>query len=77
MLTEEAVRAAIEGAIDRVAVATLERDADFYDVGLDSLDHAQILMALEELHGLRIPEDDVDACRSIAAIIDYARGAAA
>lgn len=73
-LTEADVRMAIGGVIDHVDAAKIELSADFYDLGLDSLHHAQIILRVEELYGLRIPDEDFEACRSIDAILEYAKG---
>jgi acyl carrier protein len=75
-MDEAAVRRAIREAVDRPMVASLEADTDFYDVGLDSLDHAQILMRIEELYGLVVADTDFDLCRSIAAIVAYGQSVA-
>ncbi len=72
ILSERAVRDVVAGVIDRVATDDLGLAEDFYDFGLDSLDHAQILMAIEETFDLAIAEEDVDRCRSIQAILDHA-----
>jgi acyl carrier protein len=71
MLTEQDVRAAVASTVDTVDAAALDASADFEDCGLDSLDHASIIMRIEELYGLRVADGDFDACRSIAAIVAY------
>lgn len=75
MLTEDEVRRAIADSVDRVDVATIGAETDFGDAGLDSLDHAQILIRVEELYGVRIADDDFALCSSIAAIRAYSRTA--
>lgn len=74
-LSEEQVRAAIADAIDRVDAATIGAETPFADAGMDSLDHAQVLIRIEELYGLRVADEDIAACNSIIAIIAYARDA--
>jgi acyl carrier protein len=71
MLTEQDVRAAIASAVDTVDAAAIDASTDFDDCGIDSLDHASIVMRIEELYGLRVADGDFDACRSIAAIVAY------
>lgn len=71
-LTEQGVRHVISSVVERVSTDDLGTSEDFYDFGFDSLDHAQILMGIEEAFGLLIAEDDVDECRSIQAILDHA-----
>lgn len=72
-LDEAAVRRVILETVDRVCARTLKLDSDFFAHGLDSLDQVQILMRIEEVHGLKVPDEAVDECRSIAAIVDFAR----
>ncbi|BBK30032.1 acyl carrier protein [Stella humosa] len=76
MLSEADIRAAIADAVDRGDLAALGIETDFYDFGLDSLDHAQILMRVEDLYGLHVADADFPACRSIAAIAAYSRQSA-
>ena len=71
-LTEQGVRDVISSVVERVTADDLGTSEDFYDFGFDSLDHVQILTGIEEAFGLLIGEDDVDACRSIQAILDHA-----
>ncbi|TAJ97412.1 MAG: acyl carrier protein [Reyranella sp.] len=71
-VTEQGVREIIAGVVERVCTDDLQASEDFYDFGFDSLDHAQILMRIEEVFGVLIAEDDLDDCRSIEAIIEYA-----
>lgn len=71
-LTEQGVRDVISSVVERVSTDDLGTTEDFYDFGFDSLDHAQILMGIEEAFGLLIAEDDVDECRSIQTILDHA-----
>lgn len=73
MLSEEQVRAAIAEAVDRAGAASIGADTDFEDAGLDSLDHAQILIRIEERYGLHVADADMAECRSIAAILAYSR----
>jgi acyl carrier protein len=71
-LTEQGVREVISSVVVRIGSDDLGVSEDFHDFGFDSLDHAQILMRIEEVFGVLIAADDFDACRSIGAILDYA-----
>jgi len=53
-------------------VDSLSESKSFLAGGLDSLDHAMILLRLQERCGLEVPDEDVEACCSIRAILDYA-----
>ncbi len=71
-VTEQEVREIIASVVERVSSDDLQASEDFYDFGFDSLDHAQILMRVEEVFGVVIAEGDFDECRSIETIIAYA-----
>lgn len=72
MITDQDVRNAIAQAVDNFDPSGMGADEDFFDAGLDSLDHASILLALQENHDLTIPDEAVDDCRSINAILAFA-----
>lgn len=73
MITEENIRQAISKALKRFDVDQLQSNQNFSDAGLDSLDHASIILALDEHCGIEIPESDIESCDSIDAILAYAR----
>ncbi len=41
------------------------------DLGADSLDVVELVMALEEEFGIEIPDDDVENIRTIKDVVDY------
>lgn len=49
-------------------------DYRFLGDALDSLDHASFVLAVEELGGFKVPDDDLAALDSIAHVTDYADG---
>jgi acyl carrier protein len=71
MVTEQQVRMAIASVVDTVDAAAIDAAMDFDECGIDSLDHASVIMRIEELYGLRVADGDFDECRSIAAIVAY------
>ncbi|MGH9342900.1 MAG: acyl carrier protein [Terriglobia bacterium] len=71
MITESDVRAAIKKAVRGYDVERLGIDQDFYEAGLDSLDHASILLNLQESHGLIIADEDIDQAKTIRGILEY------
>ena len=71
-LTEQDVRSVIAKAVANFDAGQLGRDTLFDDAGIDSLDHLSVLLALKESFGLTVPDEDVDRCRSIAGILEYA-----
>jgi acyl carrier protein len=72
VLTEKDVRKAIRSAAPQFDVESLAEGESFLSAGLDSLDHAMILLRLYERHGLNVPDEDVMQCTSIEGIIEYA-----
>jgi acyl carrier protein len=73
MITEQDVRDAIGKAVDGFDLSALSAGDDFFDAGLDSLDHATVLLGIQEDCGLTIPDEAVDQCRSINGILEYAK----
>lgn len=45
--------------------------SSFKDLGLDSLDSVELVMAMEEEFTVEIPDEDADNIQSIQAAIDY------
>merc|ERR1719316_2494654 len=43
------------------------------DLGADSLDAVELLMALEEEFGVEIPEEEAQKLTTVQAVIDYAK----
>jgi acyl carrier protein len=46
------------------------------DLGADSLDVVELVMALEEEFGIEVPDDDVENIRTIQDIVQYVEGKA-
>ena len=46
-------------------------DRPLLECGLDSLDFASLLMALEDRYRVVIAEDDIDQLRTLGQIVDY------
>jgi len=64
--------AAIIGDQLGVDVTTLTPDAHLLDdLGADSLDVVELVMALEEEFGVEIPDDDVENIRTVSDVTEY------
>jgi acyl carrier protein len=57
-----------------VSVDQLKSEAKFIeDLGADSLDTVELVMALEEEFGLDIPDEDADKMKTVGDALDYLR----
>ncbi|KAI8877195.1 acyl carrier protein [Backusella circina FSU 941] len=57
---------------DKVDASKVTPEASFIkDLGLDSLDTVEVVMAIEEEFSVEIPDKDADAIQSIKQAIDY------
>lgn len=51
---------------------TVKPDSEFLDdLGADSLDIVEFIMALEEEYGLEIPDEDVEKIVTVSDIVEY------
>jgi acyl carrier protein len=56
-----------------VADAEVKRESSFVDdLGADSLDTVELVMALEEAFGMEIPDEDAEKIKTIGDTINYA-----
>ena len=70
---------AIEDKVKEIIVDQLGVDADqvkpeasfIEDLGADSLDTVELVMALEEEFGLEIPDEEAEKIRTVGNAIDY------
>lgn len=57
---------------DKIDPDKLKRDSHFIkDLGLDSLDHVEIIMAMEDEFGFEIPEMDQERLYTVKDIVQY------
>ena len=63
-----------EIVIDKLGVeeAKVTVDAKFIDdLGADSLDTVELIMEIEEVFGLDIPDEDAEKIQSVKDVLDY------
>lgn len=63
-----------EAIIDKLGVeeSQIAPEASFIDdLGADSLDTVELIMALEEEFDLEIPDEDAEGLTTVKAVIDY------
>ncbi|KAL5293103.1 NDUFAB1 family protein [Megaselia abdita] len=62
----------VVAAYDKVTADTLKVESHFInDLGLDSLDHVEVIMAMEDEFGFEIPDSDAEKLLKPADIIRY------
>jgi acyl carrier protein len=71
-LSEQQVRDAIAKSVLNVDAVALSSKTRFQDAGIDSLDHASILLELQERYGLKVPDEAIQQCSSIEGILEFA-----
>jgi len=60
--------------VEKMGIARTEitSDANFIkDLGIDSLDYAELVMEFEQVFNIRIPDSDAENLRTIKDAIDY------
>ncbi len=68
---EQKVRSIIADQLS-VDEAEIKAEASFInDLGADSLDTVELIMALEEEFGIEISDDDAEKIQTVKAAIDY------
>ncbi len=68
---EEKIKKIIAEQLD-VDLASVKPEASFVnDLGADSLDTVELVMALEDEFGLDIPDEEADKIRTVADAIGY------
>ncbi len=71
MLKIENIHEIIKEIVVGFDASELKDDQDFIDAGIDSLDHSNILLAIEEKTNVPIPDDEVENCSTINGIIKF------
>jgi acyl carrier protein len=71
MPTSSKLRAIIEQTVAGFNASALQNDQVFRDAGIDSLDHLNILLAVEEQFGVEIPDEDSKSLNTLNALLTY------
>ena len=71
MPTSSKLRAIIEQTIAGFDASALRDDQLFRDAGIDSLDHLNVLLAVEEQFGVEIPDEDSKSLNTLNALLAY------
>lgn len=59
-------------AFDKVDIDKVQLESHFVnDLGLDSLDTVEVVMAIEDEFAIEIPDQDADAIHTVKQAVDY------
>jgi acyl carrier protein len=71
MPSSSKLRAIIEQTVAGFDANALRDDQLFRDAGIDSLDHLNVLLAVEEQFGVEIPDEDSKNLNTLNALLAY------
>ena len=72
MTVEQKVKEIIAEQLGIKDLAEITNEASFIDdLGADSLDTVELVMAFEEEYGVEIPDEDAEKIRTVQTTIDY------
>jgi len=71
MSDHDTIAAIVSDVSPAIKIGPDDYDKPLFDLGLDSLDHATILLHVEEKFDVKIPDDRADAMISVLAIADF------
>ncbi|QWC85781.1 acyl carrier protein [Nocardioidaceae bacterium] len=72
----DSIRRVVSEVADEIEPSTVTAEKEFVaDLGVDSLAMIEIVVMLEEEHGLRIPTEAVRTFRRVGDVESYVRGA--
>lgn len=71
VMDSNGIREIIDDIVIGMDASSISDTDIFNEIGIDSLDFANILLEIEERYGVSIPNDDVEECGSIQQILDY------
>ncbi len=72
MSVEQKVKEIIAEQLGIKDIAEITNEASFIDdLGADSLDTVELVMAFEEEYGVEIPDEDAEKIRTVQSAIDY------
>ena len=70
----ERVREIIQEQLNLEGIEITEESSFKDDLGADSLDLFELVMALEEEYDVEIPAEDLEELKTVGAVMDYLKG---
>ena len=67
----EALEIVKEAIKDRINIGSINYDDKLDELGLDSLDLVELIMALEEEFDIEIPDADAEKVVTVGDVVDY------
>lgn len=71
MSDQDTIAAIITDVSPATKIGRGDYHKSLFDLGVDSLDHATILLQVEEKFDIKIPDDHAEAMISVAVIADF------
>lgn len=71
MTNTESVISIIKDINPKTGVHAGNTGTELFDLGLDSLDHASVLLQIEESFGIKIPDADSETLITVDAIVKF------
>jgi acyl carrier protein len=71
MTKTESVIGIIKDISPQTKIDASNTGAELFELGLDSLDHASVLLQIEETFGVKIPDEDSEKLVTVDAIVKF------
>ena len=71
MTTTQSVIAIIKDISPQTKVDASKSGEELFGLGLDSLDHASVLLQIEETFGIKIPDEESERLVTVDAIVKF------
>ena len=73
-VTQNDILSIVENAGISAPVSKINGATPLREAGVDSLEMMNILLAIEEKFGIKIPDDEIDRLGTVDSIVNYLRG---
>jgi acyl carrier protein len=73
MITVEQIHTIIRNHASNVDVSKIHPNTRLREYGIDSMDFFNIILELQDILGMEIPDEDLDEMRTVSGIQEYFR----